>query len=84
MTPEDDNLPLPTFEEILICNLCTTSEEVNIIVLHITCFGYIVSFAIHVYRWNCFGIEQSMILDTDESFVSYMLKSFPTRLVTML
>ena len=32
---EDEALPLPTFEEVLICDSTTTEEEVSLFVVHI-------------------------------------------------
>ena len=31
---ENEDLPLPTLDEVLICNQATTAEEVNIIYIH--------------------------------------------------
>ena len=83
---EDSDLPMPTLEEILICNQYTSFEEV--------CLGYTkVYFFIHILsqnfvsthrnftscRWISCGREPYVIKNAGRFSVWYMLRSYPTK-----
>ena len=63
-------MPLPTQEEVLICNSHTTAEEVRLILTAIIFLVY--------YRFHCCGEEHLVIQVSEEFFVLFMLKSCHT------
>ena len=71
---EDMEMPLPTQEEVLICNSRTTAEEVRLICIAPTKVRVII-------RCHCCGEEQLVIQVSGGYFVLFMLKSCLTSLV---
>jgi hypothetical protein len=86
---DDADLPLPTLEEVLICNSTTTAEEV-LLYLYVMIFqerereALIIISCTMLYRLIFCGKEQSVILERRESSAWSMPRSCPIRFVMKL